>query len=83
MPNFIISTDQASLIHIDPSGDEDNNTVVYQGVTAEVHAIAVRPGGNIIALASYSGALQLWNSHDCIQMCACQLHPHWQSCLYL
>ena len=61
MPDFVVATSHAYLIHIDASEDDDMPTVVLHGQDAPVVAVAAHPSAETVALVGTSGMLQLWD----------------------
>ena len=67
VPNFIVGTTKSYIVGVDPetfhdyTGENKCGTLLVQGMDDEVHGLATYPKKNQIALASYSGALQVWD----------------------
>jgi WD40 repeat protein len=60
IPNYLIATSTATLVHIAP-GFEDWMTVVGQSQNAAVTCLAAHPSRTLLLSGSYSGRLQVWN----------------------
>ena len=60
IPEYIIATDSGIIAHIAP-GVEDWMTVAVSSQPSHVVALASHPSKHIIATASYSGRLHVWN----------------------
>lgn len=67
VPDFVVGTRQAYVVAMEAAlfeeVDSDNRrgTLLVQGMSDEVHGIAMNPKKNEIAIACYSGGLYLWD----------------------
>ena len=67
VPDFIVGTRQAYVVHMEAvlfeevEADNRRGTLLVQGMSDEVHGIAMHPKKQEIAIACYSGGLYLWD----------------------
>jgi len=61
IPDYIVCTQKGSVFRAGAQGDTEVAEHLFRGQNAEVHAIAAHPSEGTLAMAGYSGYLQLWN----------------------
>ena len=67
VPDFVVGTRQAYVVHMEAvlfeevEADNRRGTLLVQGMSDEVHGIAMHPYKEEIAIACYSGGLYLWD----------------------
>lgn len=67
LPDFLVGTRSATIIHINAHlfqavlPEDRRGTVLVQGMADEVHGIALHPTESLLLIACYSGGLYLWD----------------------